>query len=251
TQRRSLRRRPLTRDEKETLASSVGGSWSVVWLENLRQRLRVARLLFLNAKLRLTMREAYEVHKNIVAWDRRFSEDRIPDEALGLDRLTLRIMRWAMQSWERVRFVNKYLGGTWLPRLELDVVPALACAGHFVILADRPPRTLDDYVAAGRAVQRLWLTATRLELWLQPELTPLVFASYSRDGVRFSEQPTSLAMADEVSRRLDALLGVEESRRAVWIARIGAGAVPVARSLRLPLERLMVNSEAECLGSHE
>jgi molybdopterin/thiamine biosynthesis adenylyltransferase len=240
TQRRWLRMRPLTGAEKESLAASAGASWSLVWFESLGQRLRVARLLSLNAKLRLTMPEAYEVHKDIIEWNRRFSLDRIPDEALGLDRLTLRIMRWAMQSWERVRFLNTFLFGTWLPRLELDIIPALACAGHFVVLAPKPPRTLDDYVAAGRAVQRLWLKASRLALWIQPELTPLIFASYSRDGVRFSNEAASLAMAGDISRRLEGLLGVEASRRAVWMARIGAGAAPVARSLRLPLESLKV-----------
>jgi len=34
---------------------------------------------------------------------------------VGLDAINLNAMRWAMQSWERVAFVNRYFAGTVLP----------------------------------------------------------------------------------------------------------------------------------------
>ena len=55
----------------------------MVWFETLRERWRVARLMFRNAKLRFTMREAFEVHRQVIEWNARFSEDRIPDGAVG------------------------------------------------------------------------------------------------------------------------------------------------------------------------
>jgi len=104
-------------------------------------------------------------------------------------------------------------------------------------------------VAAGRAVQRFWLVATRLGLQLQPEMTPLVFAGYAREGVRFSEKSGADAQAGELARRLDALLGEGEATRAVFMGRIGAGPAAAARSLRLPLARLMVGPDASLEGS--
>ena len=98
----------------------------------------MAKLLVFKRRIRLTIPEAYRVHRDIVEWDAQFSEDRIPDQALGLDPLTLKLMRWAMQRWERV-VLNKYLAGTLLPRLQLDVLPALQCAAHFALVAERAP----------------------------------------------------------------------------------------------------------------
>ena len=116
-----------------------------------------------------------------------FSEDRIRDQALGLDLVTTRLMRWALRSWKLVSFMNAFLGGTWLPRLEMDVLPALYCAADLVIVAREPLRTIDDYLAGGRAMQRFWLTATKLGLQFQPELTPLILASYIRAGIPFTK----------------------------------------------------------------
>jgi hypothetical protein len=58
----------------------------------------------------------------------------------------------------------------------------LACAAHFVIIADTPPADIDDYIAAGGAMQRFWLTATKLGLHAQPEMTPLIFSAYVQVG---------------------------------------------------------------------
>jgi hypothetical protein len=236
--RRPLSTRPLTAAEKAELAAAVGEAHAVRWLESPRERWRVATLLFRNAGIRLTIPEAYRVHRDIIEWGAQFSEDRVPDQALGLDRATLKIMRWVMQSWERVRFFNRYLAGTLAPRLQMDLIPGVACAAHFLILAAQPAETIDDFVAAGRATQRLWLTAARLGLQLQPEQTPLIFAGYARAGRHFSNVGAALEQARELTARLDALVGETDARRTVFMARLGHGNAAEARSLRLPLARL-------------
>ena len=238
-QRRPFSRKPLRSTEKEVLEQAVGKGFEVLWLER-GQRWRMATLLALNGKLRLTLPEAFDTHASVIEWRARTSEERIPDQAVGLDPLTLRLMRWAMQRWERVNFLNRYLGGTLVPRLELDFLPALGCAAHFVLLAERPPRGMDDYVAAGRAVQRFWLTAARLGLLVQPEMTPLIFAEYLRNDVKFTRHSPSLALARQMTDRLERLLGESRLPQAVFLGRIGRGRPAIARSLRLSLDRLKV-----------
>ncbi len=240
TQRRSMATRPLTVREKEPLQHAAGPSYSIYWLEGFKNRLKVARLLYLNAGLRLTLPEAFEVHRSVIDWQARVSEERIPDRAVGLDPLTTRITRWALADWSRVRFLNTYLGGTVLPRIELELIPALACAAHFLIVGKKPLKTVDDYIAAGSTVQRVWLTVTRLGLWQQPEVTPLIFSRYLRDGVRFTEHAPSFRRAKRVAEELNNLISAEIAPFAVWMGRIGAGPAPAARSVRLPLERLLV-----------
>jgi nitroreductase len=243
-QRRPLHLRSLTAAEKRALEQAVAPGFRLAWFEGWSGRTRMAWLNFTNAKLRLTLPEAYPVHRDVIEWGARTSEGRIPSAALGASAPSLALMRWAMASWERLAFLNRYLGGTIAARLELDLLPGLACAAHCVLVAPRPPAALEDYVAAGRAVQRFWLTATGLGLQFQPQYTPLVFARYARDGVRFSATPDAMPQAEHILCVLEGLLGAEVARRAMFMGRIGAGKAAQARSLRLPLERLLATPPA-------
>lgn len=236
-QRRPMSTRALSRAEKSALQASVGDHYKVLWLEGRRAKWQAALLMFRNARLRLTMPEAYEVHRSIIEWNARYSKERVPDQALGVDRMTLRLMHWAMHSWQRLSRVNAVLG-TAAPRLQMDLLPGLACAAHFVIKAEREPLTIDDYVAAGRAVQRFWLTLTGLGLYMQPEMTPLIFSRYVRNGVRFSSVARLQADAAALQGQLGGLIGTDAAL-AVYMGRLGAGPAPQARSLRRPLAELM------------
>lgn len=236
-QRRPMSTRPLSKQEKAELEQAVGSGYQVVWLEGWRTRRTVAHLLWDNGRLRLTMPEAYSVHRDVIEWRARYSEDKVPDEAVGLDPLATRIMRYVMKSWKRVHFFNRYLGGTLLPRFELDFLPGIACAAHFLIVAEGPLLTLDDYVSGGGAMQRFWLTATRIGLHLQPEMTPLVFSRYVREGRAFSSSAAHQEEAARLARQLEDLVG-DAASRAVFMGRVGAGRAPAARSLRLALTAL-------------
>ena len=237
-QRRPMRTTPLTPAQKQALQDAVAPGYTVKWFEG-AQRWRLARLMFDNAKLRLTLPEAYAVHRDIIEWNARFSEDRVPDRALGLDVMTLKLMRWVMASWRRVEFFNAWLAGHLTPRIEMDLLPGVLCGAHFAILADVPPTTVDDYVAAGRRVQRFWLTATSLGLQLQPEVTPLIFGRYVREERQFSRLPAAGGRAQVLYRRLAALLPGQEVERAVFLGRVGRGRPAASRSLRRPVESLM------------
>jgi hypothetical protein len=75
---------------------------------------------------------------------------------LGVDPLTERLMHWAMASWQRVEFLNRWLFGDLLPRLQMDMAPGLFCGAHLALLAPAEPTTVDDHLVAGRALQRFW-----------------------------------------------------------------------------------------------
>jgi len=238
-QRRPLSTRALRADEVQTLEAAVAPGYRLHWLAGSALRRRTAKLLFDSALIRLTMPEAFEVHRHAIQWGARYSTDRVPSQALGVDRLTAMTMRWAMHSWSRIELLNRFAGGTVMPRVLMDWIPGLRCAAHVAILADEEPLTLEDQVRAGQAMQRFWLTATRLGLQHQPEMTPLIFGRYAREGRRFSERESLLAQALSVGHRLDVLLD-RASVRAVWFGRLGAGSAPIARSERLSLKELLI-----------
>lgn len=240
TQRRRLSTSRIDPEILGELESSVGPNYSVVWFQTLRERLRVTRILAATGQLRLKTPECYEVHKRVIHWGRQFSESGIPDQAVGVDPLAARLMAWAMRDWRRIWFLNTFLGGTFLPALQLDVVPGIGCGAHFLLVAKRLPDTLASHVQSGRAMQRLWLETTRQGLQFQPSAVPLVMARYVRNGITFSSRNRSLKSARRIKQMLDDLVGESIACRAVYMGRIGYGPPPDSRSTRLPLESLWV-----------
>lgn len=242
-QRRAMGSRPLTDEERQALDAAVF-PYRIVWFGGFRDRLRIAKLNFDSAQIRLTIPEAFQTHSRVIEWGARFSEDRIPEAAVGVDPLTGKLMRFVMASWSRVEFFNRWLFGTFAPRLQLDLIPGIACSAHAFMIAPTRPDRVDDYVATGRAMQRLWLTVEKLGLQSQPEMTPLIFNQYARAGRRFTENGEALARADDLAQRLGSLLPEEDVERAVWACRIGRSRNIPGRSLRLPLERLQNHEES-------
>lgn len=242
-QRRPMERRPLSIGEKAALEAAVGPVHSIQWLEG-AQKTAAARLMFDNAKLRLLMPEAYETHKRIIIWPKKQADGTpapvewgVPAAALGVDPVTMGLMKWAMHSWKRLKLTNT-LFGTAAPRLQMDLLPGLACAAHFVIRSRKQPEAMDDFIAAGRAMQRFWLTLTQLGLVMQPEMTPLIFSAYLRDGIRFTKTPQLHALAQRLAGQLSSLIGADAGT-ATFMGRIGAGQLPRSRSERKPLNDLL------------
>lgn len=240
--RRSVNRRALsmTRISAEhchTLAAAAGPNFEVLWFEG-QAKWRMAWLMFANAKLRLTLPEAYSVHRDIIEWNARFSTARVPDGALGLDRATLKLMHWVMGSWGRVRFFNTYLAGHLVPRLEMDLMPGVRCGAHFALICRSKMSGMNDYVSAGRAVQRLWLSASQLGIQLQPELTPLIFDRYVRDGRPFTADVAAKERAEKLVQKLHHILPAGLAGRTAFLGRVGYGEVAKSRSLRLTAQNL-------------
>jgi len=239
-QRRAMRTTPLTGEQKQALRNAVGDEFTLQFFESFSDRLSIARLLWLNAKIRLTCPEAYPVHRDIIEWGARFSTDRIPEEAVGVDPLTAKLMRWVMQSWERVEFFNKYLGGTIIPRIQLDFIPALACAAHILMKPVGRAVLLTDHVRAGVALQRLWLTTAALGLHLQPEMTPLIFRWYVQSERSFSKYPAICHGALKLTTDFETFASETADERFSFFCRIGHSREVFSRSVRRSLDKLMV-----------
>ncbi|MBK6848499.1 MAG: molybdopterin biosynthesis protein MoeY [Proteobacteria bacterium] len=259
TQRRAMNPRRLGAAEKAALETSVGSGFQVRWLESPRQRLRAAWVNYLTGKLRLTTPAANQVHQRIVDFGnenplgRRLSADRVPAGAVGVDRATEALMRWLLPRERLLAVFNQYLAGTAVPGLELDLLPGLATGAHFLIetTGDSPPAGIDDYLAAGAAMQRFWLKATSMGLQLQPTYMPRALLAYSKDRQgsphepRFSSDPAGWRLERSIVNGLGNLardVGAEPTH-IIFAGRVGRGAPPDRRSLRLPLDDLLVLPE--------
>ena len=239
TNRRAFSSRRLAVEHVTALEEALPTGYGLVLRHTWVDRWRIARMLWRNAGIRLTTPEVFTVHRDVVDWGVKESVDRIPAPAVGLDPVLLRMMRWAMTSWRRVDVLNRYFGGTVLPRLELDLLPGLLCGAHFVLTAPRPPETDQDLLDAGAAMQRLWLQAAALDIQFQATYSPLVFRKYVRASTPFTCAARPWEAAQRLADELDGEYGAETLDRAVFMGRLGYGQSPSARSVRLPLEKLL------------
>ena len=219
--RRYLNRR-LTVHQKADLEKELGGMFHIQWLEQDRDRRRFAKLNAIATDIRLRMKECFHVHEKIIDWQDADSKTGIPASALGIDRMSLHMMKGAMADWSKMDFMNKYLGGTMLARVQMDFVPGWFCSAHFILSwPDDRKRTIDDFLRAGEKLQRFWLRATELGLVMQPSLAPLCFASRMLKG---EELPASQkAYAGKTAKLVATLRDIagERAPRVVFAGRVG------------------------------
>lgn len=238
-QRRPMKLTPLTSTQRQALVVA-GDQFDIQLFETFTERKAVAKLLWDNAYIRLTCPEAFPVHQSIIEWGARFSKDRIPEQAVGVDPLTAKLMRWVMQSWGRVEFFNRYLLGTVAPRIQLDYLPAIFCATHILIRPKSAPQSLKDWVSLGQTMQRVWLTATQQGLHLQPEMTPVIFRWYARAGRIFSGNPVFAKHSESLGRDFEKIANALPNDAFGFFGRVGVCSMPRSRSVRLDLKRLVL-----------
>jgi hypothetical protein len=163
--------------------------FGVLWYEGLGARWRMARFAFANARIRLTIPEAYEIHRKVIAWGQRYSPG--PDPRAGAGRstpLTGRFMHWALHSWQRIRFLNTYCLGHRAAACP-DGPGAGTALRRALSRSSRPAplQSAHDYYQAGRALQRFWLALTALGWFMQPQMTPVLFTQYVRQRQHFTD----------------------------------------------------------------
>lgn len=250
-QRKRMGTRKLTAFEKQKLTDILPKGFSIIWQESFAERWKVAKFMYGNATTRLSMKEGYDVHSKIMEFtpisqdtspekncNSTFSKDKLPAKSLGLDPITVALTKWTLKSWSRFRFLDKYLGGTIAPKLLLDFSTAIKSCAHFIIVADNEPKTLEDYLAAGAAIQRFWLQATELQLGFQPEQTPVIFSEYLRNDINFTKDEFTQKNVITIDKDFKSLIGEENVKRAVFMGRLGRTTMPTSRSVRLSLDEL-------------
>lgn len=241
-ERRSVDRRPyqtraLSAADKAALSDAVGGEFSLEWHESSATRRKVAGLTRLATDIRLRIPETFAIHNKIVDWKNTFSPDAIPSRALGLDAMTLKIMRWTLAKRARTEMANR-MGSPFFAGLQMDFLPGLFSAAYFTFrLKQRPAGEAEEasqLLRVGQAVQRFWLTAAQRGLALQPCLATLAFAHYGRAKEPFTTSAAERAKAEALARRAEAVLSDVPSLR--FIGRIGFPKAKLeSRSLRRPL----------------
>ena len=246
--RRPYRLMPLQPSEIAELERSLGEGLTLKWHRPLSDRWKFAALCARASDIRLRIPEAFAIHQKAIDWEHPHSPSGIPAAATGLDPLSVRMMKWGMRDWSRMRLLNR-LGGIKSAQLQLDYLPGVASAAFFTIR--QPPAGMADgdrsvsLLRAGAAIDRFWLTAARLGLAIQPELAVLAFAHYGATDANFTALAPMRERAKALASALRSTLG-GEADGLIFIGRIGRPKprMPFVRSTRLTLDELIENRAA-------
>ncbi len=243
--RRRYRITRLTQDQRTALEQALGEELEVRWFDSLVERSRIVGMNAMATHIRLSIRETYLVHRRVLDWQRDLSPDGIPANSIGLDRMTLSSMKWAMKTWGRVQFLNRFMAGTLVPRLEMDVVPGLFCAAHFMVFFRQQRDDADrskSLISAGQGLQRFWLTATAHGLALQPSMAPLIFSYYAETNQAFTGDLDIRVMAQRLMARLSKICARKNGDAPLFLGRVGNALATAkkARSIRQALPDLLV-----------
>jgi nitroreductase len=239
--RRPYRWRGLQPTQKALLESSVRGAMTLDWHERAAARWRCARLNAMATDIRLRCPEAFPIHQRVIDWQHAFSAERIPARAVGLAGPVLPMLRWALEDWSRMQRMNRL--GTLSTAAQLDYLPGLGSAGFVVfrrLAGGAGPLSFAELIGCGRAIQRFWLTATRLGLVMQPTLAMLAFAEYGERDAPFTAEPTLRRKAKALATAFRQTLGVGPED-VLFVARVGTPVrrLPMVRSVRQSLETLI------------
>jgi molybdopterin/thiamine biosynthesis adenylyltransferase/nitroreductase len=238
TNRRTGRRSPLAGDAMTALADAArvrGARLDLVTGDE--EMAELARIVGAGERIRHLTRELHREMVDELRWtdeEARRAGDGIPVDALELaprERASLRVA-----SRPEVAATLRELGGgrVFQERAERSILRSSAL-GLVTVGGIAPAAAL----RGGRAVERVWLTATALGLAVEP-VTELVHMFEMLDGsaatvfsAREREELRSLRS------RFDAVFAAAEGNTRLMLFRLGMAGAPTARSPRLPLEAVL------------
>ena len=152
---------------------------------------------------------------------------------LDLDATDIVKLRVARRP-EVMAFLAQWEAGAALGDRTRDVVTASSALAVVTVTG----RTPADYLRGGAAMERVWITAERGGLGVQP-ISPVFL--YARDAADFAALSDVYASAlAELQARFAAVLGLSPDESPILVMRMSHDPQPVLRSERLPLSEISV-----------
>lgn len=241
-ERNSLHRIPLDANCKHQLQEAVGDQFEIEWHETLKQRWHMSTLNFLSTDLRLRVPELFDVHANVIDVNHTYSRDKMPLSALGMSPFSALLTKYCLHN-KRLLNLLPCIGATYTSGIELDLVPGLLCSAHFSLFYkgnELDPSHPDIILEAGQAIQRFWLTASRLGLVIQPTLAPIIFTYYINHHIPFTNKTSLVKKAEKIATLMN---DIAPKHNMVFRGRIGLPrSLANSRSIRKNLEELLINN---------
>ncbi|WP_414166702.1 Rv1355c family protein [Streptoverticillium reticulum] len=195
------------------------------------------RILGAGDRLRMLSPQLHRDMMNELRWspeEARRTRDGLDVATLGLDDVDLAGVRMA-RHWSNLAFIRRIGGGAAFEEGARKAVAASSAIGCLTVPGTEPRA----YVHGGRALQRLWLTATSHGLGLQPLSSLLyLFARAERgDGAGLDASETDTLRT--LRTRFTAVVPRRPDEAELLLFRLSYAAPPAVRSLRRTVEAVL------------
>ncbi len=231
TNRRLGQRKPLPQGHAEALldaASSSGAKLQII--TDPRQLDAVGRILGKADRIRFLSKRLHSELMNEVRW----TPEEVERTRDGID---LRTMEFSLtdlagirlaRSWNNLLFLREIGGGRALEKSARDSIDAASAVG----LLTFPGVTPEGFFRGGRALERVWLTATKLDLGFQPMAGAVYLWTRVEHGAGEGLADNEIAILREQRSRFREIFETSPGEAEVMLFRLSITAPPSARSLR-------------------
>ncbi|WP_437587047.1 Rv1355c family protein [Sorangium sp. So ce1000] len=240
TNRRPGPRTPLAEEHRAALRAaveSVPGA-RLQLLEAPAALDEIGALIGAGDRIRLLTRQTHADMMREVRWTEAEAEARRDGLFVGTLELSptdlagFKICR----DWRALELVRRWGGGRGLERMAQKAIGCAMAVGLITL----PRARLIDYFQGGRAVERAWLTATQRGIAVYPMTTlPYLFARLIR-GHGEGMDPETVEAARALRARYVRLFDVTDATAEILLFRLSLAGPPSTRSLRRPLEDVLV-----------
>ena len=198
---------------------------------------QLADIMATSERLRMFIPEGhYDLFEKELRWNTKEAQE--SKDGLDLDTFELTPTEKLGLRLAKDPKVAKYLrdwnAGKGLEKLSLDAVNTASAVG----LVTMPAFTPQNCLSAGRAVERLWLTATKFEIGLQPMLAPLLH--FNR--IIYNKERTMPADIEEkfleLYEEFEKIFALRDKQVGLFLFRLTFSSEPETKSYRLPLQEI-------------
>jgi nitroreductase len=241
TNRKSYDGSALTDDERKAFVAVATDAARIVLVEDRIKISALAHAASVNEAMLVENEYVHDFFFSHVRWTP--EENEMQPNGFYIKTLELKppqVAAFKLLSKPSVGKFLKRLGLSRVVRKDNEKIYNTASAMIGIVAKDNSPKSL---VLAGRTFERLWLTATKLGLSIQPTTGALFLAESvsgeNRENFLKDQQSAILNSRSSIYETL----GVEEKKEHVVVLfRIGRGGDPSARAARFPLENFLEES---------
>jgi hypothetical protein len=239
---RSTNRKPyeiklLDKNEEKELLSSINDENTVLhFTQDIKKKKLLGRVGSTNERVMLSNKHLHNFFFSHVNWSK--EEDDKKKIGFFIDTLELPppallgfkvIKNWViMNLFSKIGF-HKVIG------LQNAKINSASSGFGVITVNNNSPK---NFVNAGRSMQRLWLTATKLKLSMQP-LTGIIFFMYrvmANDTEKFSKKQVHLIK--KAYSDIQKSFNLDINNTVAFMFRIGYGGKPSARSTRFSIDEV-------------
>ncbi len=230
--------RQLAESHATALKDCAAESGARLHLVTARDQLdEMGRILGAGDRLRMLSPQLHREMMNELRWDpeeTRRTRDGIDVATLGFDEVDLAGVRLARQ-WSGLAFVRRIGGGKAFEESAAKALAASSAVGCLTV----PRKGPETFVDGGRALQRLWLTATSLGLGFQPHTSLLyLFPRLESEG-ETGLDTTETDVLRTLRTRFADVIPSKPDEAELMLFRLSYAPPPTARSLRRPVDSVL------------